>query len=131
METPHQTISRLLTALETLTREEEFLFDNGLYVESTAIQQRSMPLVRKIAELLVGPNVAQTLDADLQKRLQTLLKNRQAHYDKLTAQLEVTQKELEKIAAAQARARRMRPVYRAPSAPEQSRRSSPAFASKA
>lgn len=111
METPHQTIGRLLTALETLTREEEYLFENGLYVESTAVQQRSMPLVRKIAELLVGPNVAQTLDADLQRRLQTLLKNRQAHYDRLSAQLEQTQKELEKIAAAQARAKKIKPAY--------------------
>jgi uncharacterized protein YdbL (DUF1318 family) len=128
METPHQTIGRLLTALETLTREEELLFEGGLYVESTAVQQRSMPLVRKIAELLVGPNVAQTLDVGLQVRIQDLLKNRQAHYDRLSAQLEATQKELEKIATAQVRARKLRPVYRAPSSPEQSRRSATAFA---
>jgi len=131
METPHQTIGRLLTALETLTREEEFLFENGLYVESTAVQQRSIPLVRKIAELLVGPNIAQTLDANLQVRIQSLLKSRQAHYDRLSAQLEATQKELEKIASAQVRARRIRPVYRSPSSPEQSRLSSPAFAREA
>jgi hypothetical protein len=111
METPQQTIGRLLTALEVLTREEEHLFESGLYVESTAVQQRSMPLVRKIAELLVGPNVAQSLDQDLQQRLQTLLKNRQAHYERLTAQLEATQKELEKIALAQARAKKIRPAY--------------------
>jgi len=131
METPHQTIARLLTALETLTREEELLFENGLYVESTAVQQRSMPLVRKIAELLVGPNVAQTLENDLQVRLQELLKSRQAHYERLSARLEETQKELEKIAEAQARAKRLRPVYRAPSDPGQSLRTTPAFAGEA
>ena len=114
METPHQTIGRLLTAVETLTREEEFLFEEGMYVESTAVQQRSMPLVRKIAELLVGPNVSQTLDPDLQTRIQTLLENRRAHYDHLSARLEATQQELDKISAAQALARRMRPVYREP-----------------
>ncbi|MFT3783355.1 MAG: hypothetical protein QM790_15195 [Nibricoccus sp.] len=131
METPQQTIGRLLTALETLTREEEFLFDKGLYAESTAVQQRSMPLVRKIAELLVGPNVAQTLDADLQVRLQNLLKNRQAHYDRLSAQLEATQKELDKIAAAQVRAKKLRPVYRAPSVSEQSHHTSSALTAEA
>lgn len=131
METPHQTIARLLTALETLTQEEDQLFENGRYVESTAVQQRTMPLVRKIAELLVGPNVAQTLEAGLQVRLHELLKSRNAHYARLTACLEKTQQELDKIATAQARAKRLRPVYRAPNSPEQSRRSSPAFAGEA
>jgi hypothetical protein len=116
METPHQTIGRLLTAVEALTREEEFLFEQGQYVESTAVQQRSMPLVRKIAELLVGPNIAQTLEPGLQTRIQTLLQNRQSHYDHLSARLEATQQELDKISAAQALARRMRPVYREPAA---------------
>lgn len=114
METPHQTIGRLLSAVEALTREEEHLFNQGQYVESTAVQQRAMPLVRKIAELLVGPNVAQTLEPALQSRLQILLKNRQDHYDQLSARLEATQQELDKISAAQLRARRMRPVYREP-----------------
>jgi len=131
METPHQTIARLLTALETLTREEELLFEHGLYVESTAVQQRAMPLVRKIAELLVGPNVAQTLEASLQTRLHELLKSRHAHYERLTARLDETQKELDKIAAAQARAHRLRPYRGAPVSPELSRRSTPAFASEA
>lgn len=114
METPQQTIGRLLTAVEALTREEEFLFDQGQYVESTSVQQRSMPLVRKIAELLVGPNVAQTLDPAVQTRLQSLLQNRREHYDRLSSRLEATQQELDKISAAQALARRMRPVYREP-----------------
>lgn len=112
METPHQTIGRLLVALETLTREEEHLFEIGQYVESTAVQERSMPLVRRIAELLMGPNVAQTLDPALQVRIQTLLQNRRTHYDRLSAQLEITRKDLEKIEAAQARVRKLRPVYR-------------------
>jgi len=94
VETPHQTIGRLLTALETLTREEEHLFESGLYVESTAVQQRSMPLVHKIAELLAGPNVALTLESSLQIRVQTLLQNRRAHYDRLSAQLEITRQDL-------------------------------------
>ncbi len=114
METPHQTIGRLLAAVETLTHEEEHLFEQGLFVESTAVQQRSMPLVRRIAELLVGPNVAQTLDPAIQARIQTLLKNRQSHYEHLSARLEATQQELDKITAAQALTRRMRPVYREP-----------------
>jgi len=114
METPHQIIGRLLTSLETLTREEEHLFNHGLYAESTAVQQRAMPLVHKIAELLVAPNVAQTLEPALQVRIQTLLQNRRAHYDRLSAQLESTRIELEKINAAQIRARRMRPAYSVP-----------------
>ncbi len=113
METPHQTIARLLTALETLTKEEEHLFEVGMYAESTAVQQRSMPLVHKVAELLNGPNVAQTLEASLQIRVQALLQNRRTHYDRLSAQLEVTRQELEKISEAQIRARRLRPAYRA------------------
>lgn len=131
METPHQTIARLLTALETLTREEEQLFEKGLYVESTAVQQRAMPLVRKIAELLVGPNVAQTLEPGVQVRIQELLKSRHAHYERLSVRLEETQKELDKIAAAQVRARKLRPVYRSPGSSRQSRHTSPAFAGEA
>jgi len=117
METPHQTIARLLTALETLTREEEHLFEIGMYTESTAVQQRSMPLVHKVAELLSGPNVAQTLEASLQIRVQALLQNRRTHYDRLSAQLEVTRQELEKINDAQVRARRLRPAYRTSAVP--------------
>lgn len=131
METPHQTIARLLTALETLTREEDTLFEKGLYVESTAVQQRTMPLVRKIAELLVGPNVSQTLEKNLQVRLHELLKSRQAHYERLSVRLDETQKELDKIAAAQARAKRLRPVYSAPTGAGQSHRGSPALATEA
>ncbi|MFT3869097.1 MAG: hypothetical protein QM715_11620 [Nibricoccus sp.] len=131
METPHQTIARLLTALETLTREEETLFESGFYVESTAVQQRAMPLVRKIAELLVGPNVAQTLEKSIQLRLHELLKSRQAHYERLSARLDETQKELEKIATAQTRAKRLRPVYSGPSMPEQGLRPSAALAAEA
>jgi hypothetical protein len=114
MEKPHQVISRLLTALETLTREEEHLFETGFFAESTAVQQRSMPLVHKIAELLTGANVVQTLESSLQIRIQTLLQNRRTHYDRLSAQLETTRKELEKINAAQVRARKLRPAYRTP-----------------
>jgi len=114
METPHQVISRLMTALETLTREEEHLFESGMYPESTAVQQRSMPLVRKIAELLMVPATSQTLDSALQGRIQALLKSRRAHYDRLSAQLEITRQELEKINASQIRARRLRPIYHAP-----------------
>ncbi len=131
MEAPHATIARLLTALETLTREEEFLFEQGNYSESTEVQKRSLPLVRKIAELLVGPDVARTLDSAMQVRLQDLLKNRQAHYDRLTARLEDTQKEIDKINAAQIRARQLRPAYAAPDSPEPGSRSSPAFVSEA
>ena len=117
METPHQTIARLLTALETLTSEEEHLFEKGSYTESTAVQQRSMPLVHKIAELLNSPNVAQTLEPSLQIRVQTLLQNRRTHYDRLSAQLEVTRQELEKINESQVRARRLRPAYHASALP--------------
>jgi len=114
METPQQTIGRLLTALETLTREEEHLFECGLYVESTAVQQRAMPLVRKIAELLIVPNVAQMLEAGLQTRIHRLLQSRRTHYDRLSAQLEATRLDLEKISAAQIRARRLRPAFHEP-----------------
>lgn len=116
METPHQTIGRHLTAVEALTREEEFLFEKGQYAESTAVQQRAMPLVRKIAELLTEPKIAQALEPGLQNRLQTLLQTRREHYERLSERLEATQQELDKISAAQALTRRMRPVYRAPAA---------------
>lgn len=111
METPHQKIERLLTAVESLTRDEESLFDHGQFVESTAVQQRSLPLVHEIAELLVGPDVARTLAPAVQIRLQSLLQNRKAHYERLSTKLEATQKELDRIAASQARAKKVRPAY--------------------
>lgn len=111
METPQQTIGRLLVALETLTREEEHLFNAGLIAQSTAVQERAMPLVTKIASLVTQPGIAHSLNPTLQLQLQTLLKNRRAHYEHISHALETAEQELRNVNAATIRARQLKPVY--------------------
>lgn len=116
METPQQTIGRLLAALEVLTGAENHLLETGFPDDAIAVQQRAQPLVEKIAALLVSPGVSASLDAPLQTRVQTLLKSREHQLARLSAQMEATQTELEKLNAAQIRARQLRPIYRQPAA---------------
>lgn len=109
METPEASLGRLLTALEELTQQEESLFNKGLYRDSIAVQQRSMPVATKIASLLVGPGVAQSLEKSLQVRLQQMLQRRQEHYKIVTTKVTEAEKELKRLSEAEARTRIVRP----------------------
>jgi hypothetical protein len=109
METTEATLERLLTALEDLTRQEEHLFNKGLYRDSVLIQERALPVATKIAALLVGPGVTASLKKPLQLRIQDLLQRRRAHYKVVTDKTEETGRELRKIREAELRTQMVRP----------------------
>ncbi len=112
MEAPHQTIERLLTALETLARDERFLLESGDFVEALAVQAREAPLVEKMAELLVQPGIAASLSPSAQSRAQTLLALQSEQSKRLSAQQAALQEDLQLLRAAQARVQQLRPAYR-------------------
>ena len=111
METAPQTIDRLLSALETLTREEHLLLDQNCYAEVHAIHEREQPLVTRIIELLLQPGVSATLDPDLQRRAQNLLAAQSIQIERLAQRIQSTQTELQQIRAAQSRILKVRPSY--------------------
>ena len=114
MEPAHQTVDRLLGALESLTEEEHHLLETGAFTEALAIQERSRPLVDKIAELMLTPGVAHSLAPSVQMRAQDMLSAQLAQIRKLGDQMEKTRQQLNVVTAAQSRAQRFRPVYRSP-----------------
>ena len=114
METAPQTISRLLGALEALTREEHLLLEQNSYEEVRAIHAREQPLVAGIIELLFQPGVSATLDPALQKRAQALLASQSTQLERLARCIQVTRNELQHVRAAQSRIQKVRPSYGAP-----------------
>ena len=114
MESAQQTVSRLLGALETLTEEERHLLETGAYPEAIAVQERSRPLVDKIAELMLIPGLASSLEQSVQMRAQDMLSAQLAQIKKLDQQMEKTRQQLQEIHSAQSRAQRVRPIYRSP-----------------
>jgi len=112
METAPQTIGRLLGALESLTEQERHLIETGSYEEAIAIQERSRPLVDKIAEMMMIPGVANSLEESVQMRAQDLLSAQLAQIRRLSDHMEQAQHQLEIIKSAQSRAQRVRPIYR-------------------
>jgi hypothetical protein len=114
MESCHQAISRLLGALETLTREEHLLLKQGSFTEALAIQSREQPLVARIIELLMQPGVASGLDPTLQQRAQTLLNAQREQARQLELTLAEAREQLDHLRVAQQRAQKLRPSYGSP-----------------
>ena len=111
METAHQTISRLLGALETLSCEEHLLLDHGHVNEAIEVQSREQPVVARIIELLVQPGVAAELDPSVQKRAQRLLNAQREQSQRLELSLNEVKQHLGQLRVAQARAQKLRPSY--------------------
>jgi len=114
MESAHQTIDRLLGALEALTEEERHLLGTGAFPEAIAIQERSRPLVDKIAELMLTPGLANSLEPRVQMRAQDMLSAQLAQIRKLDEEMEKYRQQLQVIQSAQSRAQRVRPIYCSP-----------------
>jgi len=114
MESAHHTVDRLLGALEILTEEERHLLETGAFTEAIAIQERSRPLVDKIAELMLTPGLANSLEPSVQMRAQDMLSAQLAQIRKLDVEMEKTRQQLRVIHSAQSRAQRIRPIYRSP-----------------
>lgn len=117
METPLQTATRLLGALEALSAEETALIRTMDFVEATAVRERAAPLVDRLCELSVDPSVQ-----SLQPRVATLLERSAQNYHFLNAQLTRLNEELSRVTEARHRLRRVAPIYKvAPSRPTESR----------
>ncbi len=106
METPLQTATRLLMALEDLTAQESILLRTLDYVDAVALQERAAPLVDQLSALAIHPEVAQ-----LKGKVMSLVDRRQQSRHFLDAQLGRLQSELRRIDEARTRLSRVAPAY--------------------
>jgi len=116
MESPLQTASRLLAALETLSAEETTLIRTMDFVEATAVRERAAPLVERLCELAAEPAVQ-----SLRPQVTTLLERSAQNFHFLNAQLTRLNEELTRVTEARHRLRRVAPVYKIASRPTESR----------
>jgi hypothetical protein len=116
METPLETATRLLAALEELVMQETLLIRTMEFVEAVEVQERAGPLVEKLCSLVVDPTVIQ-----LRPRAAELLERCNQNYHFLDTQMIRLQGELDRVTEARNRLRRVAPVYRTAGAAAQSR----------
>lgn len=106
METPFQTATRLLAALEDLTAQESVLLRTLDFVDAVALQERAAPLVDQLSALAIHPDVAK-----LKPKVTSLVDRRQQSRHFLDAQLGRLQSELRRIDEARTRLSRVAPAY--------------------
>jgi hypothetical protein len=106
METPVQTAARLLTALEDLAAQEATMLRTLEFVDAVAIQERTAPLVQKLAELAAHPEVAA-----LRERVGELLARRNQNRHYLDTELARLQVELRRVDEARLRLAGLAPAY--------------------
>lgn len=106
METPVQTATRLLAALEELAGEETLLIRTMEFVGAVELQERAAPLVEKLCELAANPEVLA-----LRPRVNGLLDRYGQNHHFLDSQLARMQEELNRVTVARGRLRRIAPAY--------------------
>jgi hypothetical protein len=106
METPFQTAMRLLAALEDLVEQESTLLHAHDSIGAVEIQNRTAPLVEKLAALAVDPEVTA-----LQPRVAALIDRRQQNGQFLDTELNRLQDELRRVDEARSRLARLLPAY--------------------
>ena len=106
METPAQTCSRLLTALEDLAKQEAVTLAARDFATVVKLQERAAPLVELLGTH--GPAVA---DAALRARIAAWLAHRHETGEWLAAQIAQTKAELDKLDTSRRQASRFAPVY--------------------
>ena len=106
-----QTFARLLTALEDLLTQEAVLLQVADYPGVLALQQRSAPLVDRLASL------AAHADAAVRRRVAAVVARRAEAMELLAAEITRTRVELSDMQASQHRAARIAPVYGSTPAP--------------
>jgi len=111
METPAQTIGRLLGALEALTAEDNCLLEQGNFTEAAEVRQREQPLAAQVALLLQIPGVGSSLDVHTRTRLQSLIDKQSLQLERLSRLMQNTQSELAQIRSAQKRVQQIGPAY--------------------
>ncbi len=112
METPAQTVTRLLQALEELSGTEYCLLGAGAYHDAHVIQERELPIVTKIAELLAQPNLLAQLSPETIARARQLIKAQTQQLDQLTRSMHETRAQIDAINAAEKRVKKLTPTYR-------------------
>ncbi len=112
METPAQTVTRLLQALEELSGTEHSLLGAGAYHDAHVIQERELPIVTKIAELLAQPNLLAQLSPETIARARQLIKAQTQQLDQLTRSMHETRAQIDAINAAEKRVKKLTPTYR-------------------
>ena len=112
METPAQTCSRLLVALEDLAARELATLQAHDFVAAVEIQERAAPLVAHLAAH--GPAVA---DGAFRARVWDFLQRRTATGEWLATQIAQLREELAGTQASQIRVARIAPVYGSSSVP--------------
>ena len=116
METPLQTATRLLTALEDLAGQETMLIRTMEFVEAVAVQERAAPLVATLCALATEPEVT-----TLRPRIKGLLERWGQNYHFLDTQLAQLNEELQRVTEARGRLRHVAPAYKTVAAPAESR----------
>jgi hypothetical protein len=106
METPFQTATRLLEALEEMLIEENSLVRTMDFVEAVTVRERSGPLVEKICLLANDPAVQR-----LRPRVELLVARWQQTHHFLDEQLHRLQIEMSRVSDARSRLRRVLPAY--------------------
>ncbi len=116
MESSLQKANRLLVALDELVQEEITLIRTMDFVEAVAVRERSAPLVELLCSLADDPFVA-----GLHPRVQALLERWSQNHHFLETQLVRLQAELDRVAEARRRLRRVVPAYIRPQPVTESR----------
>jgi hypothetical protein len=116
METPGQTATRLLAALEEMVREEATLIRTMDFVEAVGVRERTAPLVEKLCSLAADPEVMR-----LRPRVSALLERWGQNHHFLDTQLLRLQGELNRVTEARGRLRRLVPAYLSPAMAVESR----------
>lgn len=106
METPGQSATRLLTALEELVMEETTLIRTMDFVEAVEVRERSNPLVERLCALAIDHEVSA-----MWPRVSALLARWSQNHHFLDAQLARLQGELNRVTEARRRLRRVVPAY--------------------
>ena len=113
METPGQTFSRLVTALEGVVAQEEFLLRSEDYPAMAAWQQRAVPLIDHLVELDLG-----AADAAMRARVVRLMARRASNQTLLATKIGEARAELNRLRDDEQRVARISPSYgRSPAAP--------------
>lgn len=105
METPSQTVSRLLTALEDLVAQEALLLRADDLPAVLATQHRAGPLIERLT-LMSG-----TVDAAAEARMALLVSRRRESEAWLETQMNRVRSELGETRESQNRVARFAPVY--------------------
>lgn len=106
METPVETATRLLVALDDLALQEGALLRSLDVVEAVQVAERAAPLVEKLCALSNDPGLTQ-----LRPRIMDLVQQRRCNATLLDAHLARLQSELRRIDEARTRLARVAPVY--------------------